>query len=592
MGRLKPGATIEQVQANLGTVFERAAQEGMAGYMNGLTAEQRALSSNTRRGTAVPHLSVTSGSRGEYDLDQGAAKSAQMLTAVAILVLLIVCANVANLLLSRATTRRREIAVRVSMGATRGRLVRQLLTESVLLSTLGGLIGVVAGYWVRGLLTFGQEAPVDWHVLSFAAGLSVVTGVVFGLAPALRATSVDLSGAMKEQSRSVIRAQSWSSRVLLIAQVAMSLVLLVGAGLFLRTLHNLQAVDVGFNADNLLAFRLNPQLNRYDADRTLQMYDRMEEALHALPGVSSIALTQSMFLSGSTSISSVNTPGQPKEQNVYMMRVSSAFFDTLQIPIVDGRPFADRDRQDAPPVVIINETAARLLFPGGSAVGRRLGFSPEKNQEYEVVGVVRDTKYASLRLPAPATLNQSYLQSPGRSMTFMLRTQSNPEALMDAVRAAVNRVDPGLPITNMTTQMTQIEGRVGQERLFAVAYASFGGLALILACVGLFGVMSYSVARRTNEIGVRMALGAQRVDIVRMVLGESMLLVAIGIALGLGAAAASGRFVTALLFGLPPTDLVTMTIAMLLMTVVAALAAYLPARRASHVDPLVALRIE
>jgi predicted permease len=592
MGRLKPGTTHDQVRGNLEGVFHQTARAGMESYTTALTPEQRALSTNRRAGSAVPRLLVLPGSRGVYDLDNRSRSSAGILAAVVITLLLIVCANVANLLLSRATSRRKEISIRLSMGATRGRLVRQLLTESLLLSTVGGACGIVLGYWARQLLPFGQNAPMDWRVFAFVAAVSAITGMAFGLVPALRATRVDLAGAMKENSRSVSSTRSLLTKGLLVLQVAMSLVLLVGAGLFLRTLQNLRSVDLGFNPTNLLVFRVDPRLNRYDADRATLFYRQVQDALAALPGVKGVSLTRTLLVSGSTSSSSVHVPGGSESSNIHMMSVTPSFFDTMEIPILGGRGFTEHDVKTSPRVVVVNETAARKLYPDTNAVGRRVGFSQETSSEYEIVGVIRDTKYTEIRNAAPPTMYRNFWQESPSAMAFVVRTGGDPTALVDAARAAVRQVDPTLPVTGVSTQADQLEGRFAQERLFATAYSLFGGLALLLAAIGLFGVMSYNVARRTNEIGIRMALGARRLDVIRMVLGESLLLVGVGLAIGVGTALFAGRYVSSVLFGLGAADVATMALAMLLMIAVASLAGFLPARRASRVDPLVALRYE
>jgi predicted permease len=593
MGRIKPGVSYEQVRANLGGVFQEAARAGRASYIAALTEEERNLSRNRRETANVPELVVESGSRGTYDLDTQSVDSAQLLAVVVLLVLLIVCANVANLLLSRATARRKEVSVRISLGATRRRLVRQLLTESLLLSAIGGAIGVLVGYWSRQLLPFGQTTPIDWRVFAFAAGVSAIAGILFGLAPALRATRVDLALVMKETSRSVTGGRNLLGKILLVTQVALSLVLVIGAGLFLRTLNNLRSVDVGFNAQNLLMFSINPALNRYDADRSAVLYRELQTALAAVPGVRNVAITRVALLSGSRSTSSYHVQGgKPGPTNVHMMSVTPEFFETMQIPVVLGRGFTDRDDRAAPKVAIVNETAARALFPDGATLGRRIGGSVENNGEFEVVGVIRDTRYSSLREPAPPTLYQAMWQQPARAVTVMLRTATDPSSLVETVRAAVRKVDTNLPITNVATQMEQLDRRVAQDRLYANAFSLFGALALVLASIGLFGVMSYMVARRTNEIGVRMALGANRLDVARMVLRETLVLVGAGVAVGLGAALLAGRYVAEKLYAVPPRDVATMSTAVAVIVGVGLLAGFLPARRASRVDPMVALRME
>ena len=593
VGRLKPGVTIGQARANFATVFQRTARAGMAEFQASLTPEEKALTTNRQRGTAVSELLVKSAAHGYYDVDPRSQRSAGFLAVVVLIVLLIVCANVANLLLSRATTRHREISLRLSMGATRGRLVRQLLTESVLLASVGGLLGGILAYWLRALLPFGEKAPFDWRVFGFLAGVSLLTGVVFGLVPALRATRVDLASAMKESSRSVTGSRSLLSKGLVVVQVAMSLVLLVGAGLFLRTLENLKRVDVGFDSRNLLMFQLNPRVN-YDAERSLQVFRQVLDRMATIPGVTSAALTRTALLSGSTSTSSTWTGGQaaqaPAEDNMYMMDVSPTFFATMGIPVQRGRSFTDHDTDTAPKVAILNEAAARKLFPDGNVIGRRVGFSFEKSGEFEIVGVVRDTKYASVRDPGPPTMYRSVWQSRGRSLNYVLRTAGEPMAMTETVRAAMREVDPTLPLQEFTSQTEQIAKRFEQERLFARAYGAFGGLAVLLACIGLFGLMSYSVGRRTNEIGVRMALGAQRRTVVGMVMSESMRLVVIGVALGVATALWAAKFVEPVVFDVSPRDPATIVAAIALIALVTALAGGLPARRAANVEPMDALR--
>jgi predicted permease len=594
VGRLKPDASIARAQANFATVFQHTARAGMEDYTASLTAEERNLSHNRQRGSAVPDLLIRPAAHGYYDVDPQARKSAGFLAVVVVIVLLIVCANGPNLLMWRAATRTREISVRLSMGATRWRLIRQLLTESVLLAGLGGALGVVVAYWSRALLPFGDKAPLDWRVFGFVTAVSTLTGIVFGLVPALRATRVDLANALQENSRSVTGPRTRLGKGLVVLQVAMSLVLLVAAGVFLRTLDNLKNVDVGFDSKNLLMFNLSPGANQIDGDRAVQLFHQVLDRLSAVPGVTSAAATRTTLLSGSTSTSSMWTLGQTAqeaaEDQMFMMDVSPAFFATLGIPVQRGRNFTEHDDSTAPKVAILNEAAARTLFPDGDVVGRRIGGSFEKSGEYEIVGIVRDTKYNSVRDPGPPTMYRPAWQGPTRRLNIVLRTAGEPLAMATAVRAAVRDVAPTLPIQEFTSQTEQISNRFAQERLFAKAYTAFGVLALVLACIGLFGLMSYSVARRTNEIGVRMALGAQKRTVVGMVMRESMLLVAIGVALGLAAALWAGRFVQAVVYGVSARDPFTIAMAVALIMAVSALACALPARRASNVEPMDALR--
>jgi predicted permease len=603
VGRLKPGVTAAQVQANLEGVFQHTARSGLDAYLGSLSAETRATSNNRNR-TEVPRLRVDFGSRGIYDVNTSDSRALTILSVVVVLILLIVCANVANLLLSRAATRQREISIRLSLGATRGRLVRQLLTESLLLAGLGGGLGILVGYWGQQLLPVSagdrnvqwQGAPFDWRVLAFVLGVTVTTGLVFGLAPALRATAMNISATLKESSRSVAGSRSLLSRALLVVQVAISLVLLIAAGLFLRTLQNLRNVDVGFNTRNLILFRVNPSLNRYDEPRTFALYQLMTERLRGVAGVRSVAISNVQLLSGSVNSTSIFVQGrtyaQEQRDSINRIAMSPGFFETMEMPLRAGRDITDRDDQKAPKIAIINETAARTYFPNENPIGKRFGSSVETAGQIEIVGTLRDAKYDSVRDAVPPTMYVPYLQTRLANAIVQVRTAGDPAGALGAIREAMRQIDPNLPMTNVSTQVEQVEKRLQPERVFAQAYAMFGALALLLASIGLFGLMSYSVARRTNEIGIRMALGAQRRDVLRLVMGESMTLVVIGVGLGLAAALAASRLVVTLVFGLAATDAVTMLTAMAALIVVSALAGYLPARRAARVDPLVALHYE
>jgi predicted permease len=597
MGRLKPGVTAAQVQANLEAVFRQTARAGLDQYLGSLSETDRSTVTNRSR-TNVPMLRVDSGSHGFFDARESDLRAVTILSVVVALVLLIVCANVANLLLSRALTRQKEISVRLSIGATRARLVRQLLTESVLLAAIGGSLGILVGYWGQQLLpgSAGQPAALDWRVLAFVMTVTVATGVVFGIAPALRATGVDLNAALKENSRSVAGSRSILTKSLLVVQVAVSLVLLVGAGLFVRTLQNLRRVDVGFNTRNLVIFSLNPALNGYDEARAAAYYRDVVSRLEAVPGVRAAALSNVAMLSGSVNSTSIFVAGRSygpgAQDSINRVAISPRYFDTMEMRLVEGRGFTARDDDKAPKVVVINETAARQYFPNQRAIGQRFGSSVETASQLEIVGVLRDTKYNSVRDAVPPTMYVPYMQGRLSFAVVQVRTAGEPMSAVGAIREALRHIDPAIPMSAVSTQTDQIERRLVQEKTFAQAYTLFGALAVLLASIGLFGVMSYNVARRTNEIGIRIALGAQRPDVLRLVMTESMGLVVAGIAIGLAVAAAASRFVASLLFGLAPTDLATMVIAMTIMLIVSALAGYLPARRAVRVDPMVALHYE
>jgi predicted permease len=600
MGRLKPGSTAAQVQGNLEAVFQQTARSGLDSYLKSLTDEDRGKSGNRNR-TEVPRLRVEPGSRGVYDVNTNELRSVTILSVVVALVLLIVCANVANLLLSRATTRQKELSVRLSLGATRARLVRQLLTESLLLAGMGGALGILVGYWGKQLLPGppGQLTALDWRVLVFVLTITCVTGLIFGSAPAFRGTGMNVNSALKETSRGVVGSRSYLGKSLLIVQVAISLVLLVGAGLFLRTLSNLRHVEVGFNPQNLFLFRVNPSLNRYDEKRMATLYRDMLDRVATVPGVRGVAMSAPALLSGSVNSTSIYVQGRTydlsvrdRNNDINRLVISPNFFALMEIPVLLGRGFADRDTASSQKVVVINEAAARKYFPNEDPIGRRFGSSVESSGDLEVVGVLRDAKYDSVRDAAPPTMYVPYQQTRVGSPVFEVRTAGLPTSAAGAVREAVRQIDPNLPLMDISTQIEQVEQRFMQEKLFAQAYTLFGALALLLAAIGLFGLMSYNVSRRTNEIGIRMALGAQRRDVLRLVMRESMILVAIGVVAGLAIALGAGHLVTTLLYGLPPTDAISIALATCVMVLVSGVAGYIPARRASKVDPMVALHYE
>jgi predicted permease len=594
MGRLRPGVTAEQVRGNLEGPFRAGSRAAMDGYLETLSSDQRS-SRLSRSGTAVAQLRVDPASRGIYDPDPDSTQQALILGVVVLLVLLLVCANLATLLLSRAPARQRELAVRLSMGASRGRLVRQLLTESLVLSATGGGLGTLLAFGARGVLPFGRTASFDWRVYAFVSLVSVLAAVLFGVAPALRATGAGLSTRLKASTQGVGGGRTRLARALLVTQVAVSLVLVAGAGLFLRTLGNLRAVDIGFNRANILLFRVDPELNGYDETRQAALFDELTRSIRSVPGVRAVghstvayltdwgAVGDNIFVTGGNGV----VRHQPRVNSV-----SPGFFETMEIPLRRGRLFDTRDSSDAPPVVVISEAGARELFGSDDPIGRRLGTSRLDPGRAEIVGVVGDVKNSDVRADAPPTVYWSYAQESYGAGHFAVRTVGPPATLASAVRAAVRRVDGSLPLMDVSTQTEQVEGRFEKERLFALAYSLFGGLSVGLTAIGLFGVVSCAVARRTNEIGIRMALGADRTDVRRMILRESLVLVAVGLGFGVGGVLAAGRLVTSLLFGVAPTDGATMLLAVVVMVVVASLAAYLPARRASRVDPMVALRSE
>jgi len=601
MGRLRRGTTLAQTRASLEGTFQQFAIEE-----NKLA--QTAEPSPDHEQPDVPALRVSSGSQGLNEMRRDYAQPLTILIAVVGLVLLIACVNVANLLLARGASRQKEMAVRLALGAGRRRLIRQMLTESVLLAMLGGVLGVFFANWGKDLLltlrpwgggVLNLDLELDLRVLGFTAAISVLTGILFGAAPALRATRVDMTPALKDSARGVIGGSRFGlSKALVIVQVALSLVLLAGAGLFVRTLSNLNNVDVGFNATNVLLFRVSPALSGYKTKQIAQLYEQMLERIEAVPGVLRATISRHPLLSGSAAINNVYIDGRPApsaKDYTYIQRVRSNFFETMEIPLLMGRGLREQDDERAPRVAVINQAMARKAFPNEDPIGKRFGLGGAQHSgEIEIVGVARDAKYTSVRSETPPTVYFPYKQQQSSlgQMNFEVRTAGDPTALIAAIRGAVSEVDKNVPLFDVKTQRRQAEQSLAQERLFATLSSFFGALALLLVSLGLYGVMSYAVARRTNEIGIRMALGATGPRVTRMVMRETMLLVVIGVLIGLGAALASTRMIKEMLFGLAPTDPVTISFAALLMIAVAALAGYLPARRASKVDPMVALRYE
>src|SRR5262245_12261872 len=621
MGRLKPGATFAQAQGRL----ENAWRESVAEHYAARNAQSLATSGKSLGPLDpkdYPRLALVSGAQGEMNSRELYAPSLYLLLGVVGMVLLIACANVANLLLSRASSRQKEIGVRLALGASRGRLMRQLLTESVLLAAVGGALGLMFAMWIKdGLLAAGDwggsdlrgfEAKLDWRVLCFTMGLSLLTGLVFGLVPAWRATKVDLTPTLKDSGRgSSAASRSLLGRGLVVMQVALSLLLLIGAGLFVRTLVNLQRTDPGFNTKNLLLFNVSPLLNGYRDERLAQLYDRMTERLEALPGAPKVTFSNFALLGGKRYRSSLylhnafNAPpdanGDIKQSGVtYYLHTGENFWETMGIPLLAGRAFTKRDDARAPKVVVINQSFAKEFFPNESPIGKRFTFDPKKPDEYEIVGLVKDAKYRRQRDDAPPTTYLPWrqgLREMGRA-TVEMRFTGDPSATIAAVRQAMREVDDNLPLTDIKTQVEQADETLRMERLFAKLVTLFGLLAQQLAAIGLFGVLAYAVSQRTREIGIRMALGAAQSDVLKMVIKQGMTLAVIGVALGLGGAYALTKYLESMmrlsnmLYGVKPTDPMTYGVTAALLTLVALIACYLPARRATKVDPMIALRCE
>jgi predicted permease len=593
LGRLRPGASVDQAQA----AFDVIAAKLYAAY-----PEQWRTIRNVRRPVSV--ISERR-SRIHPDLNGPVAGFMTLLMIVVGLVLLTACANVANLLLARGTARAREIGVRLALGAGRRRLVRQLLTESVLLALAGGAFGVVVAVWVtRVLMSFKPPVPVpvalDLHldagVLTFAILLSLATGMFFGLAPALHASRADVIPVLKDDSSGGRQRRSRLRSAFVIAQVACSMLLLVGAGLFVRSLQHGRAIDIGFDSSDMIVMSLNPSLQGYDEARGRALYDRLLERVRAVPGVRAASLAESMplGLGGSRRGTAIEgyqpQPGEDTETSFNV--VGPQYFETMGIPLVRGRSFTDGDRRGSPPVVIVNEAFARRYWPGADPLGKRLSANGPEGQFRQVVGVARTGKYRTLgEEPRPfyyMPLGQEY----HGAVTLHVKVASGPRDLLPAVREAIRSIDATVPVFDAKTMDDQLLVALLPSRLAGTLLGAFGVLALVLAAVGIYGVMAYSVAQRTREIGVRMALGAGDRDVLRLLVGEGARLTAVGLVIGLAAAFGGTRFVASFLYGITPTDFVAFASSAGILAGTALLACYIPARRAVRVDPAVALRCE
>ncbi len=510
-------------------------------------------------------------SKGRSNLRRQFSSSLLVLTAIVGLVLLIACANVANLLIARATARQKEIAVRLALGASRGRIISQLLVESFVLAFSGGVAGLVLAIWMdRALVAFmptgSSPLPLstspDWRILVFTLGVSMLTGLIFGLIPALQSTRPQLAGTLKDQVGSIAGGTSVKLRKALVAaQVTLSLLLLIGAGLFIRSLRNLKDLDPGFRTSNLITFAVDPTLNGYKPDRTRDFYRQLRDGLDAIPGVGSSTLAVVPVLADNEWDNSMTVEGYAaaptKMPDPHMNYISPNYFKTMEAPLLLGRDFRVSDDKGAPKVCIVNETFAKKYFAGGSAVGRHVGqgSDPGTKLDIEIIGVAKDTKYENMREEIPEEIYMPYQQmSFVLGMAVYVRTARDPEQTFSAVRRTVNGLDANLPVFEMKTLEKQMDESLITERLVASLSSAFGFLATILASVGLYGVMAYMVAQRTREIGVRMALGAGQNDVVWLVMREVLVLAGIGIAVGLPAAWALSRFVKTQLYGIAPKD--------------------------------------
>jgi predicted permease len=599
IGRLKPGVSRKQAQANVDVVFKQ------------VVAEEFSKLSRSQPDILKQNLVLHDAGAGVSSLRGNFADPLYVLMAVVALVLVIACANVANLLLARATARQKEMGVRLALGAGRARIVRQFLTESLMLSVAGGLLGsLLAVYGVQLLVALvgdragsvALDARPDLRVLFFTLGVSLLTGVVFGLAPAWRSARINVSSTLKEAGRGMTgsSAKIGVGKILVIGQIALSVMLLIGAGWFIRTLRNLENVDLGYQREKLALVDVDFLSGGYSGKRLPIAYNEVRERLARIPGVRGVAYSSNGLFSGSESGDKISVEGyksqKPQDLHARFDQAGPAYFATVGIPILLGRDIGPQDVESAEAVCVVNEAFAKFYFGTQNPIGKHVTDEfPDTHKTFVIVGVARDARDHSLRREIFRRFYLSAMQPLGDfppDMNYEIRTFGELGAVMQAVRKAILAYDPAIPIGRVQPFVAMLDDNMRQERIIAQLSTVFGGVALLLAAIGLYGVLSYAVAQRTNEIGIRMALGAERGAVVRMVLRETAVLIAIGLAAGVPASLACARLIQSKLFGLKPADPVTLGGAVGIMIAVAIASGYLPARRASRVDPLIALRYE
>lgn len=597
MARLAPGMTRAQAEAGINVAFQQVLQ----GWAAAATTEKQ------RRKILEQQIQLRVGNRGASDLRDQFQDPLLLLMAMVGLVLLIACANIANLMLARATGRQREIGLRLALGAGRGRLIRQLMTESILIAAMGGMLGALLANWGTDLLVrlvagggfdIALEVHRDIRIFLFTGAIALLTGMLFGLTPAVRATRVDLNRTLAANARGTIggRGGVRTGRVLVVAQVALSLLLLMGATLFVRSLHNLAVQQLGFNRDHLLMVHVDPVAGGYRGASVTALYRRLRESLLGVPGVRGVTVSNSGLFAGDAgdqiSLEGTGRRGADELRSRWTL-VGPAYFSTLGIPLLRGREIDTADAAHGSQVCVVNEAFAKFFFADSDPIGNHVTDEyPTTRETYEIVGVATDVRehaigetdrprfYANLAHPIGTV----------EGVTFLIAGFGDPGSLTTAVRHAIAEVDRGLPVPNIRTVNEQIDRRLVTRRLVADLSAFFGGLALVMAAIGLYGVMSYSMSRRTSEIGIRMALGASETSVLGMVLGETFRLVAMGVAVGLPCALGAGRLIASQLFGLSWADPSTVAAAVAMIFGTTLIAGYVPARRAARIDPMDALR--
>lgn len=598
MGRLRPGVAFTAAQSDLGSLFLH--------WVN-----QTARNDHDRK--TLPALWLEEGGSGVDSLRRKYSKPLFVLMAMVLLILTLACANITNLLLARAASRRREIAVRLSLGAGRLRVIRQLLTESILLAiggAFGGVLVAAAGIRLLTLLLgngdrdFTLHAELDWRVLSFTMIVGLSTGLFFGIAPAIQATRVDVMPALKEVRLSEPRTRSRRfglpfglRHILMISQIAISVLLVAGAVLFVRTLSHLNAVELGFDREKLLLFSLDGAQAGYKDRALADFYSDLQVRFRRIPGVRNVTLADMPLVANSSGSTDAKIPGSSKNGGTSILTVGPEFFETMRIPLLAGRGIEARDRSGTPEVAVVNEAFASAYFPGVWPIGQHFRVGGDKEGiNVQIVGVAKSARYSSLKETIPPVTYLAYLQTAQKwrlqQMFFELRTAGEPLALVNTVREIVHGVSPRVPVADVRTQSQIIDGTISQERTFAALCTAFAILALVIACVGLYATTAYAVVRRTNEIGIRMALGAMKGQILWMVISEVLLLGTLGLAIGLGGLWGITTYLRSFLWGLAPHDPVTFSIAGSILVACTVAAGWAPAWRASRIDPMTALRHE